>query len=98
MHYFLSSELTGQSHEQIGESWQVIELENVIYFQTEKGVYSYQDININFSEIPNTYIFKIKNNIYASSNDSKKFGILNNDMIEAVENFEILDDQVYMAP
>ncbi len=84
-----------ESLDGIGEVWQIVHIGNDVYFQTDKVLYKWVHEKIEVINLKGSYIFNINGQIFGSSSVTKKFGPIRGDSIIPVNNYKILDDNVY---
>ena len=67
--------------------WQIVFLNQEIYFQTYSGIFKWSEGKITFDKIVDVYIFKIENQLYGSSYVTGKFGKFIEGTIQPIKEF-----------
>ena len=76
-----------EKHKNFNDVWQIVFLNDKIYFQTYRGIFTYHQGNLTFDEIIDVYIFDINNKLFASSYVTGEFGRFIDGAIQPMNNF-----------
>lgn len=74
--------------------WQIVFLNDDIYFQTYSGIFKWSKGNITFDKIIDVYIYNIDNQLYASSYIGGKFGKFVDGKIHPFADFPKLQEDL----
>ena len=78
--------------------WQILFIEDDIYFQTYFGIFKLASGKITFDKIKDVHIFNINNQLYASAHPNSAFGRYKNGNIDPINNFPWIDtDMIFQV-
>jgi signal transduction histidine kinase len=78
--------------------WQIVFLNNKVYFQSYAGIFNWDGKNLEFDEMEDVYIFAIDDQLYGSSYVTGEFGKIIDGAIQPIEPFpDIKFDLVFQV-
>lgn len=78
--------------------WQIVFLNDNIYFQSYAGIFTYDKKQVSFLELKEVFIHAIEDELYASNYYTGEFGIIEDGIIDPVPDFpKIKDDFIFQV-